>query len=128
MRRLIAALSAAAFLLASAPAWADGYRGHRYYGHGHYRGHHHGHGAAVVVGAVVGGLVLWHLLARPVYAAPTYYAPPPPPRLVLGNCQATTGTGYAYGRPALYGGTMCFDQYGRGNITPGSAYFIRYLD
>ena len=139
MRRFIAALSAVALLSASVPALAGGHRhyGHHYksYGHGHYkyghykRGHHgHGYGGAVVVGALVGGLVLGHLLTRPAYYAPPprpYYAPPPRP--ALGNCLPTTGTGYLYGRPALYGGTMCYDPYGRAYILRGSEHFIGYL-
>jgi len=132
MRRLIAALSAAVLLLASAPAWAGGGYGYGYGHHGYgYRVHSHwyGHGdGAIVVGALVGGLVLGHLLTRPAYyPAPAYYAPPPP-RLVLGNCKPTTGTGYLNGYPAQFGGTMCFDQFGRGYITPGSEYFIGYLN
>ncbi len=141
MKRLIAAISATVLVLASAPAWADGYgRGHRGHGYGgHYSkgygygGHkrygrrHDGYGA-VVAGALVGGLVLGHLLTRPAYAAPAYRAPVyyAPPRPVLGNCRATTGTGYYNGRPAQFGGTMCFDGYGRGYVTPGSEYFIGY--
>jgi len=116
-----------------------GYRGHRSYGHRSH-GRRHGDDGALFAGVLAGGLVLGYLLTRPAYAAPAYrtqaapayrtqaapayYAPPRP---VLGNCQATTGTGYHYGRPAQFGGTMCFDQYGRGYITPGSRYFIGYL-
>ena len=129
MKHLIVALTAAGLLLASAPAWAGGYgygykHGYSHYGYRHH-GHGHGHGA-IVVGALVGGLILGHLLTRPAYAAPRYYAPPPP-RLVLGGCRSTTGTGYLNGRPALFGGTMCYDQYRRGYVTPGSQYFIGYL-
>ena len=128
MRRLIAALSTAALLLASAPAWAGGGYGYGHHGHG-YRVHGHGHGhGAIVVGALVGGLVLGHLLTRPAYYPEPRYYPPPPPRLVLGNCRPTTGTGYLNGYPAQFGGTMCFDQFGRGYITPGSEYFIGYLN
>ncbi|MFQ5774179.1 MAG: hypothetical protein ACE5GS_06665 [Kiloniellaceae bacterium] len=131
MKRIVAALAAAALLAATAPAFADGY-GHGHYGHyGHYgHGHrhgHHGHGYAVL-GALVGGIVLGHLLTRPsYYAAPVYYAPPAPPRPVFTHCLPTTGVGYVAGRPAEFGGTMCYDQYRRGYIVPGSTYFIRYL-
>ncbi len=143
MKRLIAALSATVLLLASAPAWAGGYgHGGHGYGHGGYTGKGHGYryrpshgrrhygGGAIIVGALVGGLILGHLLTRPAYAAPAYRAPvyyAPPPRPVLGNCRATTGTGYYAGRPAQFGGTMCFDGYGRGYVTPGSEYFIGYF-
>jgi hypothetical protein len=148
MKRLILALSAGALVLASAPAWADGYegRGSGYkrhgYGHGGYSyseryeyrerrsyGRRHRDDSALIGGVLAGGLVLGYLLSRPAYSAPAYrapvtYAPPPP---VLGNCQATVGTGYYQGRPAQFGGTMCFDRYGRGYVTPGSRYFMGYL-
>ena len=132
MKRAIAALSATVLLLASTPAWAGGY-GHGGYGysygghhgHGYHRsyGHYHSDDAAIFAGILAGGLILGYLLTRPSYRAPVTYAPRP----VLGNCQATTGTGYYYGRPALFGGTMCFDGYGRGYIAPGSRHFIGYL-
>ena len=166
MKRFIAALSATALLLASAPAFADGnrqkHRGHGYAKHQSYkhsshnrhryekRGHgghgykqrgHSGHGykghgsrhrsskhrdhGSIIVGALVGGAVLGHLLSQPSYAAPSYQAPPPRP--LLGNCHATTGSGYYNGRPAQFGGTMCYDQYGRGYVNPGSRYFMGYL-
>jgi hypothetical protein len=133
MRRFIAALSAAALLAASTPALAAGH-GHGHYGYGHYRGSHgghyyrghHGHDytGAIVLGTLAGVLVLGHLLSRPVYYAPP---PPPPPRLAIGNCLPTTGVGYVNGRQAEFGGTMCYDQFGRAYILNGSEYFIGYL-
>ena len=132
MRRFIAALSAAALLAASTPALAGGY------GHGHYSGHyggHYGYGhrghdytGAIIFGGLAGALVLGSLLSPPTYYAPpppAYYAPPPQP--AIGNCQPTTGVGYVNGRQAEFGGTMCYDQFGRAYILNGSEYFLGYL-
>jgi hypothetical protein len=107
------------------------YYGHRYRRHGGVYGHFgfHGHGdAAVVVGALAGGLVLGHLLTRPPapYAAPR--VPRSPSGAPLGNCLQTTGTGSWYGRPAQFGGTMCYDRAGQAYIIGGSQRFLRYLD
>jgi len=149
MKRLAAALSTAFLLLSAMPALADGYghghRGYGYgygyshgYGYGHGYGYRHGHygyrryhgygggyGYAIA-GALVGGAIVGSLLTQPTYYAPPrpIYVPAPP---VLGNFLATTGIGYVGGRQARFGGTMCFDQYGRGYIMPGSQYFIGYL-
>ena len=54
-----------------------------------------------------------------------YAAPPPRARY---DCKPTTGTGWAGGRPALYGGTFCYDRNGRGYVVGGSEYFIGYLN
>ena len=131
MRRPLALAAVAGMILAATPALAGGGYHYGHYKHRHH--HHHGgrYGGAVVVGALVGGLILGHLLTRPAYTAPRYREPvyvAPPPAPVLGNCRATTGTSYLYGRPALYGGVMCFDRYGRGYIQPGSTHFIGYLN
>ena len=120
MRRIIAALAASALLLGTTPAMAGGY-GH----YGHYRHHgHHGHGAAYLVGGLLGGLVLGSLLTRAATPPPSYYAPPQP---ALGGCRPTTGTGYLNGRPAQFGGTMCYDAYGNAYIVRGSEHFLGYL-
>jgi hypothetical protein len=93
-KRLIAAVSVAALLGATAasPALADGRRGH--YG-GHHRGHGGNAGAYVALG--FGALALGALAysaSRPVYYAPPayYYPPPAPPPYPY----------YYYGPPAGY--------------------------
>jgi hypothetical protein len=120
MRQIIAALAASALLLGATPAMAGGY-GH--YGH---RGHgHHNNEAAYLVGGLLGGLLLGSLVARAsAPPPPRYYAPPQP---ALRGCRPTTGTGYLNGRPAEFGGTMCYDAYGNAYILRGSEYFIGYL-
>jgi hypothetical protein len=146
MRRFLAVFIAIALLSAAAsPALAGHYR----YGHSrHHHRHGGGHGYAVA-GVVVGGLLLASILSRPSYPAysrpyypaysrPSYrpyyrpyyrpapaYAPPPPPPV---NCQQTTGTGSWNGRPALFGGTWCSDQYGQGYVVNGSTRFLGYLE
>jgi hypothetical protein len=120
MRQIIAALAASALLLGATPAMAGGY-GH--YGH---RGHgHHNNEAAYLVGGLLGGLLLGSLVARAsAPPPPRYYAPPQP---ALRGCRPTTGTGYLNGRPAEFGGTMCYDAYGNAYILRGSEHFIGYL-
>ena len=126
MKRTLGALSLVGLLTLTSVAQAGGYG---YHHHGH---HHDDHDdAALVVGALFGGLVLGHLLTRP--PAPRYqaYAPVsrvygPPPG--LGGCQPTTGTAYRNGRLALFGGTMCFDRAGNGYVLNDSTYFMGYLD
>ena len=44
------------------------------------------------------------------------------------GCHAVTKTDYWYGRKAKIGGTMCYDNYGRGYVVPGSRYVIHYYD
>ena len=148
MKKVVALLIAAALLAGSAvPVAADGrgYRHHGYkHGYGYYGGHHkhtrhhygyrhhrhyrhdrhghHNHGA-VIVGALAGGIVLGHLLSRPAYVAPAPVAAQPAFR----NCVATTGTGSWYGRPALFGGTMCYDAGGTSYILNDSVRFLHYL-
>jgi hypothetical protein len=146
-------LAAAGLLMATLPAEAGGYKRHgyhhrhhghhyRYDGHrhgqhhggyarfGYHSGHHHDHDGAWVAGAFAGGLALGTLLTPPAYVvAPPprtiVYAAPPPP---AADCRPTTGTGFADGRPALFGGTFCYDPWGRGFVVAGSEYFIRYLN
>ena len=129
MRRTIAALAAAALLTAATPALAGG----THYRYGHHHGHHHGHGL-IIVGALAGGLLLGHLLTRPAYypPRPVYYQPRPvyvaPPAPAITHCRPTTGTSITPdGRRAEYGGTMCYDTYGRAHILPQSVHFRGYL-
>ena len=116
MKTTIAAILATALLIGATPALAHG-------------GHSHGDGAAIA-GALVGGVVLGHVLSQPrypyyPYPYPPY--PPGPPAAALGNCQATTGVGFLNGRRAEFSGTMCYDVYGNGYVLPQSQRFIRYL-
>lgn len=124
LKKTMAALLAMVILAASAPALAGGY-GHGGNNHGHFKYrygvHGHGHYGAALLGGLLAGVLINGILTHP---APRYAAPAPPQ---LGNCQPTTGTGYANGRPALYGGTACYDAWGNMYVTPGSEYFIRYL-
>jgi hypothetical protein len=118
MKTTIAAIFATALLFGASPALAHG---------GHSHGHGHGHGWAIG-GALVGGVVLGHMLSQPrypYYPYPPY--PPGPPAAALGNCQPTTGVGFLNGRRAEFGGTMCYDAYGNGYVLPQSQRFIRYL-
>lgn len=155
MRKLIAALAAAAMLLATLPAYAGGgawryghgysghhggytvfrYSGHRHYGyrpyrgHGHYRYRYYGrHHDGDVVVALLGGL-LGGVVIGSVLSQPRY-APPPaaylPPRFT--HCVPTTGVRILNGREALYGGTMCYDRNGTGFIQNDSVHFLYYLD
>jgi hypothetical protein len=118
MRKMIAALAASALLFGATPALAGG-------GYGHHGGHHgHGGHGAALFGLLVGGLVVGSLLARASSPPPRYYAPPQP---ALGNCRPTTGTGYLNGRPARFGGTMCYDGYGNAYVIRGSEHFIGYI-
>jgi hypothetical protein len=120
MRQIIAALAASALLFGATPALAGGH-GHRGH-HGHGR---HGDEAAYLVGGLLGGLMLGSLLTRAsTPPPPRHYAPPQP---VLGGCRPTTGTKYLNGRPAQFGGTMCYDSYGNAYILRGSEHFIGYL-
>ena len=108
------------------------YRHGGYYGYGRhtrYRGHRgYGHGYAVL-GALAGAVVIGSLLARPAYY------PPPPARAApalpvppgLSGCLPTTGTGLYHGRPAQFGGTMCYDRFGQGYVLDGSVRFQGYL-
>ena len=156
MKKLVAALAAAALLVtvAAPPAFAgtryqqhgyghgysdygghyDKYRPYTRYGYGHrYKPRHHGyysfHGdAAVVLGVLAGAVVLGALLSQPS-PAPAYApaVPRSPSGAPRGNCLATTGTGTWYGRPAQFTGTMCYDPSGRAYVIPGSERFIGYL-
>lgn len=128
MKRTLWVLGLIGLLTMTSAAQAGGYYRH-HYGHRH---HHHGGGhGALVVGALVGGLVLGHLLSRPpapryqaYAAAPRVYGPPPG----LGDCQPTTGTAYYNGRLAQYGGTICYDAAGNGFVLTDSTYFMGYID
>ncbi len=120
MKHAMAALLAVAIVVVSAPAFAAGY-GHGGYGHGYFRHGGHANHGAVLLGGLLAGVLIGGILSHP---APRYVAPAQPR---LGNCRQTTGTGYANGRLALYGGTACYDAWGNMYITPGSEHFIRYL-
>ncbi len=124
MKKAMTALLAVAMVAASTPAFAGGY-GHGGYGHGHFRygygAHGHGYYGAALLGGLLAGVLIGGILSHP---APRYVAPARPQ---LGNCKQTTGTGYANGRLALYGGTACYDAWGNMYVTPGSEYFIRYM-
>ncbi len=123
-KRTIALVVATAVLAVSTSAVAGGSK--HYYGRYHYGHHHHHNDDAYWIGvALIGGLVLGHLLTRAADAPPRRYARRVRP--VLGDCRPTTGIGYRDGRKAEFGGTICYDAARRGYITPGSAYFIRYL-
>jgi len=117
-------IAAAVLLAAIGPAQAGEryWRGHH---HGHYghHGHRHSNYGAYAAGAFGTGLVLGMVLSRP-WPAPVYVAAPPRARY---DCRPTTGTGWAAGRPALFGGTFCYDQYGNGYVVAGSEYLIGYL-
>ena len=108
------------------PYYGNGYRHHRYGG----RYYFHGDGA-VVLGVLAGAVVLGALLSRPAprpalwpVRAPVLRSPSGAP---LGGCLSTTGTGTWNGRPARFGGTMCYDPAGRAYILPGSQRFLDYL-
>lgn len=123
-----------------------GHYSHRYgYGHYGHSGVHvgiygHGSGAAVAVGALGAGLLLGHLLTRPAAPRGTVRSAPAPARgqpgsptygygkRVARDCKPTTGRGAHNGRPAIFGGTFCYDANGQGYIVPGSAHFIGYAD
>ena len=127
-RRAIALAVAAAVLAVSAPAMAGKskhYYGRYHYGHHGYHRHHHNNDAYWIGAALIGGLVLGHLLTRAAEPPPRRYVRRVRP--VLGDCRPTTGVGYRNGRKAEFGGTICYDSVRRGYITPGSVYFIRYL-
>ena len=141
---------------AAPAALADGQRHHGIrFGHSYYTGHYfkhrpyygyrdrhrNRHGAtfyfrgdgAVVLGVLAGALVLGALLSRPAPAparAPVLRSPTvlrSPSGAPLGGCLRTTGTGTWYGRPARFGGTLCYDPAGRAYVIPGSARFVGYL-
>ncbi len=130
MRKIAASLAFLLVLNTALPALAGGYgygygyrQGNHFKGYGGHRRHgyrygFHGHGGALV-GVLLGGVLLGHLLSQP---AP--YVPPAP---ALGGCRPTTGTAYLNGRLAQYGGTMCYDRFGAPYVIPGSEYFIGYL-
>lgn len=105
------------------------YKSHKRYGgsyrHRHYRKRHHRDDdvAFALLGGLLGGVVIGSVLAQPRYAPPPAYAPPR-----FTHCVPTTGVRYQYGREALYGGTMCYDHYGRGFIRNDSVHFLYYLD
>lgn len=130
--RFTTVVMAIAISTVAVPAHASGHHGHgRHYGgysgwhagfgYGYHRPRHyrhwprrHHHGSSVSL-----GFVIVQPAPRPVYVAP---------RLAF-DCKPTTGTGRARnGRPALYGGTWCYDQYGTGYVVVGSEYFLRYLN
>lgn len=129
MDRFLGALALVSLLAVSSTVSAGGY-GHRHGGHHGY--HHRGGGhAGLVVGALIGGAILGHLLTEPYRprrarydSVASTYGPPPG----LGGCQATTGTGYVNGRPAKFSGTMCFDSAGDGYILNNSTRLLGYLD
>jgi len=104
------------------------YKSHRRYGgsyrHRYYRKRHHDHDVAfALLGGLLGGVVIGSVLSQPRYVAPPAYVPPR-----FTHCLPTTGVRYQYGRQALFGGTMCYDRYGRGFIQNDSVHFLYYLD
>ena len=149
MKKLIAALAAAALLVSAAAPSAfagtryrhygySGYGGHYYnyrpyyrYGYGrHYGYRYYGHGdAAVVLGVLAGAVVLGALLSQPK-PAPAYApaVPRSPSGAVLGNCAQTTGTGTWNGRPARFAGTLCTDPAGQAYVVNDSVRFLNYLN
>ncbi len=158
VKKLVAALAAAAFLVTAAapPAFAgtrfrhSGYNadGGHYYQHRPYRrqgriGRHGQGNAAVVLGALAGAVVLGALLSqpRPVSARPAFARPAPagaafahpavlrsPSGAALGDCVQTIGTGTWNGRPARFAGTLCTDPAGRAYVVNDSVRFLMYLN
>ena len=132
MKRTIAALAAVMLIAAYLPAEAGSRRGH---GGGGVRYHGHGHGSsdgAWIFAAILGGLVVGHLIAnaaRPDYRPAPAYRPyyRPDPVNALRDCQPTTGQGMVDGRPAEFAGTICYDAYRRPYIIQGSERFIGFL-
>lgn len=120
MKRTIAALAAVFVIGAYLPAEAGGRHGH--YGAG-VRYHGHGDGAWLAA-AILGGLIVGHLIARASQPAPAYR---PDPANTLRDCQPTTGQGMADGRPARFAGTICYDAHRRPYIIRGSERFIGFL-
>ncbi len=47
-------------------------------------------------------------------------------RIKSRNCHRVTKTGYDRGRKAKFGGTMCYDAYGKSYIVRGSRHVIHY--
>jgi hypothetical protein len=113
-------VTAASVAVLAAPAAAGGgshygkygYDDDRGYGHregpGYWRKHGH-HGVTVH---------FW----KPVAPRPAYY-----PRRVQAACHPVIGRGTDhFGRAAKFGGTMCYDRFGRGYVVPGSRHVIHY--
>ena len=131
-RKVIVACFAAAVFASPAGAggWGKyGHHGGHYYGGGvHFKHHSHGDAALYVVGGLIGGLLLGHLLSQPRYRTPypqvTYSRVDPQ----FTHCRETTGTAYRGGRKALFGGTLCYDRAGRSYIVNESVRFIGYVE
>jgi hypothetical protein len=133
VRSVIAVAAIAALVsLGASHATAGGGRHHggKSYGGKHYGGkryggyHHNGHDYyyyAVPLAFILGVLSA----PRPTYYRPLayrYYRPVYRPA-----CHFVVKDAYdAYGRFAKFGGTMCYDAYGRAYIAPGSRHIIHY--
>jgi len=91
-------------ITAPATAHDDHYYGHRYWqNHGH-----HGVRGYAWRRAYPRGFHRYHWVDAP--------------------CHPVVGYGHDhFGRRAEFGGTMCYDRFGRGYVVPGSRYLIRYF-
>lgn len=105
------------------PAAAGGVPDHRGYGYttaGYDKGYRHHHDRRY-----------WHRHGHPGVTVhvwrPARAVPPSWRHRVATSCHAVVGKGHDhFGRRAKFGGTMCYDRYGRGYIAAGSRYVIRY--
>lgn len=125
MKRTIAALAALLLVAAYLPAAAAGRHGGGYYGGGaHYYGHGHGSDAYWLGAAILGGLIVGHLIANAARPPAAYHRYP---TTALRDCRPTTGQGTVDGRPAWFAGTICYDANRRPYILRGSERFVGFL-
>lgn len=114
----IGAIGAPSVAEAGDDGWRHGgrsFHGHHKHKQFHQRRHdfhgHHGHGRAVVH--------VW----RPAPPVTVIRRP-----WVRGACHPVVGRGFdGFGRPATFGGTMCYDGFGNGFVVAGSEHVIGYF-